>query len=72
MEKQQFDLLMGTIKDVKTDIRQDIGALREEQVSQGKSLAKVCDKVKTHSWIHRTTGLAFIGLFVTWVKSKFA
>lgn len=66
MEKQQFDMLMGAIGEVKTDVKD----LRKEQVQHGKMLATVTSKVKSHSWIHRTTGLAFIGLFVAWIKSK--
>ena len=66
MDKGQFNVMMGAIGEVKSDIKD----LRAEQIDHGKLLSSVGVKVKTHSWIHRTTGLAGVALFVTWLKSK--
>ncbi len=68
MDNDKFNLIMDGIKEVRSNVKD----IHNEQISHGKSLAKVCDKVKSHSWIHRTTGLAFVGLLVAWFKNKFS
>jgi hypothetical protein len=67
MDKVQFDTIMGSIGEVKSDVKD----IRTNQVIQGKKLAVVCDRVKSHSTIHKATGMTGLALFLAWLKSKF-
>lgn len=71
LDQQQFNMLTAQINSIKTDLKGDLTIIRAEQVSQGKIIASVCTKVKAHAWIHRTSGLAILGVFVAWFKTKF-
>ena len=73
MDNQQFTLIIDKFNGIKDDIKNikdDVKDIRNEQKDQGKSLAKVCTKIKAHSWIHRTTGAGVFGLFIFWLRSK--
>lgn len=67
----RYSEIIGAIKDLKKDVRDDLKEIRSEQVSQGKKLAKVCDRVSIHSKIHGATGTSILALCLFWIKSKF-
>lgn len=74
MEGQQFKIIMDSLNEVKTDVKE----IRKSQSDLGKSHSRVVErvgivetKVKTHSKITGAVGMGFLGLFFMWLRDKF-